>query len=42
MQKTLIVEINKDVIEEILQEIPENDISLYLNQDGYDDTEIMD
>jgi len=42
MQSTLLVEINKDVIEEILQEIPENDISLYLNQDGYDDTEIMD
>jgi hypothetical protein len=36
------VEINKDVIEEILQEIPENDISLYLNQDGYDDAAIMD
>jgi hypothetical protein len=42
MQSTLLVEINKDVIEEILQEIPENYISLYLNQDGYDDTEIMD
>ncbi len=42
MQSTLLVEINKDVIEEILQEIPENDISLYLTQDGYDDTEIMD
>lgn len=42
MQSTLLVEIDKNVIEEILQEIPENDISLYLNQDGYDDTEIMD
>lgn len=42
MQSTLLVEINKDVIEEILQEIPEKDISLYLNQDGYDETEIMD
>jgi hypothetical protein len=42
MQSTLLVEINKDVIKEILQEIPENDISSYLNQDGYDDTEIMD
>jgi hypothetical protein len=39
---TLLVEINKDVIEEILKEIPENDISLYLNQDGYDDAAIMD
>jgi hypothetical protein len=39
---TLLVEINKGVIEEILQEIPENDISLYLNQDGYDDAAIMD
>jgi hypothetical protein len=42
LQSTLLVEINKDVIEEILQEIPEKDISLYLHQDGYDDTEIMD
>lgn len=42
MQSTLLVEINKDVIKEILQEIPENDISSYLTQDGYDDTEIMD
>ncbi len=42
MQSTLLVEINKDVIKEILQEIPENDISSYLNQDGSDDIEIMD
>lgn len=42
MHATLLVEINKDVIKEILQEIPENDISLYLNQDGYDEIEIMD
>jgi hypothetical protein len=42
MQSTVLVEINKDVIIEILQEIPEKDISLYLNQDGYDETEIMD
>ncbi len=38
---SLLVEINKETILEILQEIPENDISLYLDNDGYNDTEMM-
>jgi len=38
---SLLVEINKETITEILQEIPENDISLYLDNDGYNDAEIM-
>jgi hypothetical protein len=39
---TLLVEINSNTIQEMLQEIPENDISSYLQQDGYDENGIMD
>lgn len=38
---SVLVEIDKETILEILEEIPVNDISLYLDQDGYNDTEIM-
>jgi hypothetical protein len=41
VQASVLVEINKETIIEILQEIPENDISLYLDQDGYNDAEMM-
>jgi hypothetical protein len=40
-QVNVLVEINKETIQEILQEIPENDISFYLDQDGFDDTIMM-
>jgi hypothetical protein len=39
---TLLVEINSNTIQEMLQEIPENDISSYLQQDGYDGSGIME
>jgi len=39
---TILVEINSNTIQEILQEIPENDISSYLQQDGYEEIGILD
>lgn len=39
---TLLVEFNSNTIQEMLQEIPENDISSYLQQDGYDESGIME
>jgi hypothetical protein len=33
----LLVDLNRETIKEILQEIPDKDISLYLNQDGLGD-----
>lgn len=34
---TLLVDLNSETIKEILQEIPDKDISLYMNQDGLGD-----
>jgi hypothetical protein len=34
---TLLVDMNSETIKEILQEIPDKDISLYMDQDGLGD-----
>jgi hypothetical protein len=36
-----LVDLNSETIKEILQEIPDNDISLYMDQDGLGDVHTL-